>query len=128
MQPDPDITVTFLTRLYNADHDLERELAWSDPGQDVICHAERFAADDPVGFAVRAAEINGAGCNVYFAPALLEPGGHGRARDDDVAALPVLWTDLDTADAMRAPARRYGGCEPTCSVMTRPPPGVRLPY
>ena len=128
MQPDRDAITTFLTRLYDTDHNLERELAWSDPGQDVICHADRFAADDPVGFAGRAAEINEAGCNVFFAPALLEPGGHGRARDTDVAALPVLWTDLDTPDAMRAPAKRYGVCEPTCSVMTRPPPDVRLHY
>ena len=128
MRPDPDAITTFLTRLYDTDHNLERELSWSDPGQDAIIHAERFAADDPVGFAARAAEINEAGCNVYFAPALLEPGGHGRARDNDVAAVGVLWTDLDTADAMRAPAKRYGVCEPTCSVMTRPPADVRLHY
>ena len=128
MQPDPDAIVTFLTRLHDVDHNLERELAWSDPGQDVICHGERFAADDPVGFAARAAELNRAGCNVYFTPALLELGGRGRAKDNDVAAVGALWADLDTADAMRAPAKRYGVREPTCSVMTRPTPDVRLHY
>ena len=101
MQPDPDTIVTFLTRLYDMDHNLERELAWSDPGQDAIIHAERFAADDPVGFADRAVEINAAGCNTYFTPALLESaGGSSRARDSDVAACPVLWCDLDTPDAI----------------------------
>ncbi len=104
MQPDPDAIVTFLTRLCDIDHNSERELSWSDPGQDAIIHAERFAADDPVGFAERAVDINAAGCNTYFTPALLEPGGSGRARDDDVVVLPVLWTDLDSPDAMRAPA------------------------
>ena len=129
MQPDPEITVTFLSRLYFPWHNLERELAWSDPGQDAICHAERFAADDLNGFAERAANLNGDGCNVYFTPALLESGGSiGRARDANVAAVGVLWADLDTADAVRAPAKRYGACEPTCSVMTRPPPDVRLHY
>ena len=58
MQPDPDAITTFLSRLYDTDHKLERELAWSDPGQDAICHGERFAADDPTGFADRAAELN----------------------------------------------------------------------
>ncbi len=128
MQPDPDAVVTFLARLYDTDHNLERELSWSDPGQDAIIHAERFSADDPMGFAERAVDINAAGCNTYFTPALLEPGGSGRAKDSDVAALPVLWADLDTADALRAPAKRYGVCEPTCSVMTRPPADVRLHY
>ncbi len=108
MQLDPGTIVTFLARLYDTDHNLERELSWSDPGQDAIIRAERFAADDPAVFADRAVDINAAGCNTYFTPALLEPGGSGRARDDDVAVLPVLWTDLDTANAMRAPANRYG--------------------
>ncbi len=128
MQPDPDAITTFLSRLYDTDHNLERELAWSDPGEDAICHGERFAVDDPAGFADRAAKLNLDGCNTYFTPALLEPGGRGRARDEDVAAIPVLWTDLDTPAAVRAPAKQFGVCEPTCSVMTRPPPGTRLHY
>ena len=129
MQPNPSITTDFFARLYDVDHNLERELAWSDPGQDAICRGERFAADNLAGFADRAAELNREGSNVYFTPALLEPGGRGRAHDTDVAAIPVLWADLDTAEAMRAPAKRYGAAGvPTCSIMTRPTPDVRLHY
>ena len=128
MQANPEITIAFLTRMYSGWSNLERELAWSDSGQDAICNAEKFAANDVDGFAQRAAQLSDAGANVYFTPALFDAGHAGRGKDAHVAMISVLWADLDSAEALKAPAKRYGACSPTCSVMTRPTPDVRLHY
>ncbi len=128
MQADRDMIEQFLTRLYDAGPEGVIELAWSKPGQDAITNAEHFPRNAPVLFSELAACLNAEEQNVYFTPALLRPGVQGRARDDDVIELPALWADLDTPEAMRAPAQRYGTCEPTCSIMTRPTPDVRLHY
>jgi hypothetical protein len=125
MKPNRDEIEHFLSQMYGGFGGVI-ELAWSPADQDAIICADHYSHDKLDKFVEHAVELNADRANIYFTPAVLRADTVGRAHDDDVAEVRFLWTDLDSAEAMDAPAKRYTVCEPTASVLTRASPDQRM--
>ncbi len=125
MTPDKDVIEHFLFQMYD-DFDGVIELAWSTNSRGAITESLHYPFDKFADMVEQAVIVNDAGDNCYFTPAVLRAGTSSRAHNDDVAEARFLWVDLDSADAMRAPAKRYGPCTPTASTLTRASPDQRM--
>ena len=125
MRPDKAAIEHFLFQMYQPFCGVI-ELAWSLPGRDAISHAEHYPHAELDELVEHAATLNANRANIYYTPAILRTDVAGRAHDDDVTEVRFLWTDLDSTEAMRAPANKYGCCEPTILVVTRASPTQRM--
>ena len=74
MTPDPDVMDRFLTRLFgNELHGLV-ELAWRDPNDGKLRHAQLFTLDRLDELVEKAVEVNSVeGVNTYIGAALRHP-------------------------------------------------------
>lgn len=86
-----------------------------------------FGTDDIEAAAEYAAEVNRAGHNVYFAPALRKPGTRRdrRASKPDVLGTTMLWAEWDDADAFNSAMEKVQFCKPTMGCVTGSVPAKR---
>jgi hypothetical protein len=133
LQPDKDAMMLHLEHLFggflDGCHDGLIELAWTNPVDGKLKHAELFHTDDLESFVERAADINlMQGANVYVGAALRKPGTppFGRGQKADYYASTAFFVDIDDAGAADAVAGKYRGVKPTLAVVTGRQPHKRV--
>ena len=128
MEPDADAIRRHLAAVFTAAEGLV-ELSWTDARTGALACAELFDAGDLEALAVRAVEINRQpSCNVYVGAALrrAEAARGRRAKDEDFAAAPCAWADVDADVVSAAVAKaKAAGLPPTMTVVTGRHPHVR---
>ena len=131
MEPDPEVMMQFVLRLFGNQMTGAAELAWRDAKDGKVRHGQLFQLDDLDALVEKAAEINAVeGQNAYVGAALRKPEGppFGRASDADVQCATAFWADLDTAEAVKTARMKSGNTPANCAVVTgrRPHPRAQL--
>ncbi len=104
MTPDPEIMGRFLDRLFGNELRGLVELAWRDPQDGKLRHAQLFHLDNLDALVARAVEVNSHdGANTYIGAAIRHPdtAPFARAGDNDFLCAPAFWADLDDAEAVK---------------------------
>ncbi|MCZ6495910.1 MAG: primase alpha helix C-terminal domain-containing protein [Alphaproteobacteria bacterium] len=128
MEPHPEIMDLFLTRLFGNELRGLVELAWRDPQDGKLRHAQLFRVDDLDALVEKAVEVNGhEGANCYIGAAIRHPdtAPFARASDDDFLCAPALWVDLDDGEAVRTARQKCGRAPPNIGVITGRIPHAR---
>ena len=131
MTPDPNIMDQFLTRLFGNEMLGLVELAWRDPDDGKIRHAQLFTLDRLDDLVAKAVEVNSVeGANAYIGAALRHPNTapFGRASDDDFLSAPAYWADLDDGEAVKTAKQKCGRAPANIGVITgrHPHPRAQL--
>ncbi len=131
MTPDPDVMDLFLTRLFGNELRGLIELAWRDPQDGKLRHAQLFHLDDLDALVAKAVEVNShEGANVYVGAAIRHPdtAPFARASDDDFLCAPAYWCDLDDGEAVRMARQKCGRAPANIGVITgrHPHPRAQL--
>ena len=128
MAPDPEIMDRFLSHLFgNELHGLV-ELAWCDPQDGKLKHAQLFDLDSLDKLIAKAVEVNSReGANTYVGAALRHPNTapFARASDDDFLCAPAFWADLDDAEAVKTARQKCGRAPANIGVITGRTPHPR---
>jgi hypothetical protein len=128
MKPDPEVMGRFLNHLFgNELHGLV-ELAWRDPQDGKLRHAQLFHLDDLDALIVKAVEVNSnEGANAYVGAAIRHPDTtpFARANDDDFLCAPAYWADLDDAAAVKTAKQKCGRAPANLGVITGRTPHPR---
>ena len=98
MKPNPEIMGRFLSHLFGNELRGLVELAWRDPQDGKLRHAQLFHLDRLDDLIARAVEVNAVeGANAYFGAAIRHPdtAPFARACDGDFLSAPAYWADLD---------------------------------
>ncbi len=121
MRPDPDVMDLFLTRLFGNELLGLIELAWRDPQDGKLRHAQLFQLDNLDALVAKAVEVNThEGANVYIGAAIRHPdtAPFARAGDDDFLCAPAYWCDLDDGEAVRTARQKCGRAPANIGVIT----------
>ena len=128
MEPDPEIMDRFLSHLFgNELHGLV-ELAWRDPQDGKLRHAQLFDLDSLDKLIAKAVEVNShEGANTYVGAGLRHPNTapFARASDDDFLCAPAYWADLDDAEAVKTARQKCGRAPANIGVITGRTPHPR---
>ncbi len=131
MTPDPEIMDRFLTRLFGNELRGLVELAWRDPQDGKLRHAQLFHLDDLDAFVAKAVEVNAHdGANAYIGAAIRKPdtAPFARTTDNDFLCAPAYWADLDDAEAVATARQKCGRAPANIGVITgrHPHPRAQL--
>ena len=121
MTPDPEIMGRFLSHLFGNEFRGLVELAWRDPQDGKLRHAQLFDLDSLDKLIAKAVEVNSQeGANAYVGAALRHPNTalFGRASDDDFLCAPAYWADLDDAEAVKTARQKCGRAPANIGVIT----------
>jgi hypothetical protein len=107
------------------------ELAWRDPQDGKLRHAQLFHLDSLNDLITKAVEVNShEGANTYIGAALRHPNTapFGRASDADFLCAPAYWADLDDAEAVKTAKQKCGRAPANIGVVTgrHPQPRAQL--
>ena len=128
MTPDPEIMDRFLSHLFGNQLRGLVELAWRDPEDGRLRHAQLFELDDLNALVAKATEVNShEGTNAYIGAALRHPNTEpfARAKDEDFLCAPAYWVDLDDAEAAKTARQKCGHAPANLGVITGRVPGPR---
>ncbi len=128
MKPDPEIMDRFLSHLFGNELRGLVELAWRDPQDGKLRHAQLFHLDSLDKLIAKAVEVNSAeGANTYIGAALRHPNTapFGRTSDDDFLCAPAYWADLDDAEAVKTARQKCGRAPANIGVITGRTPHPR---
>ncbi len=131
MTPDPEVMDRFLTRLFGNELCGLVELAWRDPQNGKLRHAQLFPLDNLDALVAKAVEVNAYnGANIYVGAAIRKPdtAPFARAGDDDFLCAPAFWADLDDAEAVATAKQKCGRAPANVGVITgrHPHPRAQL--
>ncbi len=115
MKPDPEVMGRFLNHLFGNELRGLVELAWRDPQDGKLRHAQLFHLDNLDSLIAKAVEVNSqAGANAYVGAAVRHPNTapFARANDDDFLCAPAYWADLDDAAAVKTAKQKCGRAPP----------------
>ena len=121
MNPDPEIMGRFLSHLFGNELRGLVELAWRDPQDGKLRHAQLFDLDSLDKLIAKAVEVNSReGANTYVGAALRHPdtAPFARASDDDFLCAPGYWADLDDAEAVKTAKQKCGRAPANIGVIT----------
>ncbi len=128
MTPDPDIMDRFLRHLFGNELRGLVELAWRDPQDGKLRHAQLFRLDDLDALIAKAVEVNRVeGANVYVGAAIRHPdtAPFARTNDNDFLCAPAYWADLDDAEAVKTAKQKCGRAPANLGVITGRTPHPR---
>ncbi len=128
MKPDPKIMGHFLSHLFGNELRGLVELAWRDPQDGKLRHAQLFRLDDLDALVAKAVEVNShEGANTYIGAAIRHPNTapFARANDDDFLCAPAYWADLDDAEAVKTAKQKCGRAPANLGVITGRTPHPR---
>ena len=131
MTPDSEIMDRFLSHLFGNQMLGLVELAWRDPQDGKLRHAQLFDLDSLDKLIAKAVEVNSQeGANAYVGAALRHPNTapFARANDDDFLCAPAYWADLDDAEAVKTAKQKCGRAPANLGVVTgrKPHPRAQL--
>ena len=131
MKPDPEAMDRFLSHLFGNELRGLVELAWRDPQDGKLRHAQLFHLDNLDALIDKAVEVNSIeGTNTYIGPAIRHQNTapFARAGDEDFLCAPAFWADLDDAEAVRTAKRKCGRAPANIGVVTgrHPHPRAQL--
>ena len=121
MTPDPEIMNRFLSHLFGNELRGLVELAWRDPQDGKLRHAQLFRLDDLDALIARAVEVNSEeGANAYVGAALRHPdtAPFARTSDTDFLCAPAYWADLDEAGVVKTARQKCGRAPANIGVIT----------
>ena len=128
MTPDPEVMDRFLAHLFGNELRGLAELAWRDPQDGKLRHAQLFHLDNLDTLIAKAVEVNSEeGANTYVGAALRHPNTapFARASDDDFLCAPAYWADLDDAEAVKTAKQKCGRAPANIGVITGRTPHPR---
>ena len=128
LSPDPEVMDRFVTRLFGNQLRGLVELAWRDPQDGKLRHAQLFHLDDLDSLVARAVEVNShEGANTHIGAAIRHPDTppFARANDNDFLCAPAYWCDLDDAAAVKTAKQKCGRAPANLGVITGRTPGPR---
>jgi hypothetical protein len=128
MKPDPEVMDRFLSHLFGNELRGLVELAWRDPQDGKLRHAQLFRLDNLDALVAKAAEVNShEGANAYVGAAVRHPNTapFARAGDDDFLCAPAYWVDLDDAAAVKTARQKCGRAPANLGVITGHTPHPR---
>lgn len=128
LQFNSDDALAFLIHIFGDATEGKVELAWTDPTDKKLRHAEHFDVGNLDALVERAAEVNtDEGVNVYFGAALRHPNSapFGRAGDADFYMAPAVWADIDDSAAVLKIKEKWIDAPPTTAIFTGKTPGPR---
>ncbi len=128
MTPDPEVMDRFLSHLFGNELLGLVELAWRDPQDGKLRHAQLFHLDNLDALIAKAVEVNTQeGTNAYIGAAIRHPNTapFARASDDDFLCAPGYWADLDDAEAVRTARQKCGRAPANIGVVTGRTPHPR---
>ena len=126
MKPDPEIMDQFLSHIFGNELRGLVELAWRDPQDGKLRHAQLFHLDNLDALIAKAVEVNSQeGANAYIGAAIRRPeiAPFARAGDDDFLCAPAYWADLDDGEAVKTAKAKCGRAPANLGVIT-----CRTPY
>ncbi len=121
MKPDPENMDRFLSHIFGNELRGLVELAWRDPQDGKLRHAQLFRLDDLDALVAKAVEVNShEGANCYVGAAIRHPNTapFARAGDDDFLCAPAYWADLDDAEAVKTAKAKCGRAPANLGVIT----------
>jgi len=104
------------------------ELAWRDPQDGKLRHAQLFRLDDLGALIAKAVEVNShEGANAYIGAAIRHPdtAPFARASDENFLCAPAYWVDLDNAEAVKTAKQNCGRAPANLGVITGRTPHPR---
>ena len=128
MKPDPEVMDCFLNLIFGNELRGLVELAWRDPHDGKLRHAQLFHLDDIDALIAKAVEVNSVeGANVYVGAAIRHPdtAPFARAGDDDFLCAPAYWCDLDDGEAVKTAKQKCGRAPANLGVITGRTPHPR---
>ncbi len=128
MKPDPEVMGRFLNHLFGNELRGLVELAWRDPQDGKLRHAQLFHLENLDALITKAVEINShEGANAYVGAAVRHPNTapFARANDDDFLCAPAYWADLDDAAAVKTAKQKCGRAPANLGVITGRTPHPR---
>ncbi len=128
MTPDPEVMDRFLAHLFGNELRGLAELAWRDPQDGKLRHAQLFHLDNLDTLIAKAVEVNSEeGANTYVGATLRHPNTapFARASDDDFLCAPAYWADLDDAGAVKTAKQKCGRAPANIGVITGRTPHPR---
>ena len=128
MTPDPEIMDRFLSHLFGNELRGLVELAWRDPQDGKLRHAQLFHLDNLDALIAKAVEVNSQeGANAYIGVAIRHPdtAPFARASDDDFLCAPAYWADLDDAEAVKTAKQKCGRAPANLGIITGRTPHPR---
>ncbi len=128
MKPDPETMDRFLSHLFGNELRGLVELAWRDPQDGKLRHAQLFHLDELDALIAKAVEVNSEeGANAYIGAAIRHPNTapFARASDDDFLCAPAYWADLDDAQAVKTAKLKCGRAPANIGVITGRTPHPR---
>ena len=128
MTPDPETMGRFLSHLFGNELRGLVELAWRDPQDGKLRHAQLFHLDNLDALIARAVEVNAQeGANAYIGAAIRRPNTapFARANDNDFLCAPAYWADLDDAEAVKTAKQKCGRAPANLGVITGRTPHPR---
>ncbi len=130
MTPDPEIMDRFLSHLFGNELRGLVELAWRDPRDGKLRHAQLFHLDNLDALIAKAVEVNSEeGANAYVGAAIRHPNTapFARASDDDFLCATAYWADLDDGAAVKTAKQKCGRAPANLGVITGRVPYPRRP-
>ncbi len=121
MEPTPEIMDRFLSHIFGNELRGLVELAWRDPQDGKLRHAQLFRLDDLDALIRKAVEVNSQeGVNAYIGAAIRRPeiAPFARTNDDDFLCAPAYWADLDDAEAVKTAKEKCGPAPANLGVIT----------
>ncbi len=121
MTPDPEIMDRFLSHLFGNELLGLVELAWRDPQDGKLRHAQLFHLDSLDDLITKAVEVNShEGANTYVGAAIrhTNTAPFARASDDDFLCATAYWADLDDAEAVKTAKQKCGRAPANIGVIT----------
>ncbi len=128
MKPDPEIMDRFLSHIFGNELRGLVELAWRDPQDGKLRHAQLFRLDDLDALIAKAVEVNShEGANAYIGAAIRHPdtAPFARASDENFLCAPAYWVDLDNAEAVKTAKQNCGRAPANLGVITGRTPHPR---
>ncbi len=128
MKPDPEVMGRFLNHLFGNELRGLVELAWRDPQDGKLRHAQLYHLDKLDALVAKALEVNShEGANAYIGAAIRHPDTppFARANDDDFLCAPAYWADLDDAAAVKTAKQKCGRAPANLGVITGRTPHPR---
>ena len=128
MKPDPEIMDRFLSHIFGNELRGLVELAWRDPQDGKLRHAQLFQLDSLDALVAKAVEVNShEGANTYVGASIRHPNTapFARTNDDDFLCAPAYWADLDDSEAVKTAKQKCGRAPTNLGVITGRTPHPR---